>query len=71
MRFTLLQRFSSSTNTPACTSKEKGFVDGHKPFSREDSTLERHIDEIKNAEVSVVCAKQGKTILTAKKSPAA
>ena len=41
-------------------------------FSREHSTLSRHIerhhkDQMKNDEASVVCAKQEKTILTAKK----
>ena len=75
-RFTPLRKFSSSTNTSAVwsdfkihTSKEKGYADiawcdyCHKPFSREYSTLSRHIerhhkDQIKSAEVSGICAAQ-------------
>ena len=84
VRFTPLRKFSSSANTSTVwshfkihTSKEyadKAWCDYcHRPFSREHSTLSRHIerhhkDQMKNAEVSVVCSKQEKTILTAKKS---
>ena len=77
VRFTPLQRFSSivAQTHPHVHRKRKGsLIDTTEPFSREDSTLElRHINEMKNAEISVVCAKhtEGKTILTAKKSPAA
>ena len=60
------------------TSKEKEYADKawcdycHKPFAREHSTLFRHIernhkDQLKK-EDSVVCSKNEKTILTAKKS---
>ena len=84
LRFTPLRRFSSSANTSAVWShfkvhSSKDYADKawcdycHRPFSREHSTLYRHIerhhkDQMKNAEGSVVCSKQEKTILTAKKS---